>query len=73
MRHYERNTLLCQLDLPNLQNCILAGARGTYTVCVCARGTYTVCVCVIHQNVTLMVQGAHLASEFNAKKILLEK
>jgi hypothetical protein len=39
------------------KHCILAGARGTYTVCVC----------VIHQNITLMVQGAHLTADLNAK------
>jgi hypothetical protein len=35
-----------------------------------ARGTHTVYVWVIHQNITFMVQGAHLTADFNAKKKL---
>lgn len=35
---------------------------------IIAGGTHTVCVCVIHQNITLTVQGAHLTAHFNATK-----
>jgi hypothetical protein len=42
------------------KHCIPAGARGTHTVCVC----------VIHQNIILMVQGAHLTADSNAKYLL---
>jgi hypothetical protein len=38
--------------------CILAGAKATHTTCVF----------VIHQNIILMVQGAHLRAHFNAKR-----
>lgn len=33
------------------RNCVLAGASGTHTVCVCA----------IHQNVKLMLEGGKIA------------
>jgi hypothetical protein len=38
--------------------CILAGASGTYTACVC----------VIHQNIIFMVQGVHHTAHFSAKR-----
>jgi hypothetical protein len=44
------------------KHCILAGSRWAHTVCVF----------VIHQNITLMVQGAHLTAYFNAKNLLEE-
>ena len=33
------------------KNCILPGAPGTHSVCVCS----------IHQNMKLMIEGAHLS------------
>jgi hypothetical protein len=41
------------------KHCNLAGSRGTHTVSVL----------VIHQNITLKVQGAHLTANFNAKNL----
>lgn len=77
----EKELVLCNLQElyvafhEKLFNCfswllkILGIVSRTLHPCRCMVDPYsdTVCVCVIHQNITLMVQGAHVTADINPK------